>query len=373
MSVFSAYHQRLSIHRQPTVRREEYLVGLKQEWYAQGASPDELDLAAFTFTEPMMAGVAVNTGFSKPLPEEILEDTPEMVIARDGMGRRMRLIKATATLPLPMDHPIRTMDDWQRFKFHYEFHEGRFAADWESQALAARAAGNTLCVGIPGAFDTPRQLMGEEALCLACHDDPELIHDILQTVSDTAYRVLERVSGRVAVDQLNVHEDMAGRSGCLFGPKQLRAFMQPYYLRLWGMLRERGARVFYMDSDGDLNFVIPDLLAAGLNALGPMESQAHMDIVQLRQTWGTRLAFQGGIDKFALLRGPAAIDQELSYKLPPMVRSGGCILGLDHRIPNGVTLANYRYYHRRAWEILRQTAEEYHHPIASQADAPKLG
>ena len=43
---------------------------------------------------------------------------------------------------------------------------------------------------------------------------------------------------------------------------------------------------------------------------------------------------------------------ELEYKIPPMLETGGCVLGLDHRVPNGTPLANYRFYVRRAWEML---------------------
>jgi hypothetical protein len=35
-----------------------------------------------------------------------------------------------------------------------------------------------------------------------------------------------------------------------------------------------------------------------------------------------------------------------------MVRSGGCVLALDHRIPNGTPLAAYRFYVAKVWEIL---------------------
>jgi len=35
-----------------------------------------------------------------------------------------------------------------------------------------------------------------------------------------------------------------------------------------------------------------------------------------------------------------------------MLATGGCLMGLDHRIPNGTPIANYRYYIRKVWEIL---------------------
>jgi hypothetical protein len=37
-----------------------------------------------------------------------------------------------------------------------------------------------------------------------------------------------------------------------------------------------------------------------------------------------------------------------------MVADGGCVLGLDHRIPNGTPLENYRFYIQRVWEILER-------------------
>jgi len=44
--------------------------------------------------------------------------------------------------------------------------------------------------------------------------------------------------------------------------------------------------------------------------------------------------------------------RELAYKLQPSMREGGVIFGLDHRIPNGTPVENYRYYVSRAAELL---------------------
>ena len=123
--------------------------------------------------------------------------------------------------------------------------------------------------------------MGEEGLCIALYEQPELVHDILNTIGETALKVLERVSSRVQVDQLDVHEDMAGKSGPLVGPKQISEFIKPYYRRIWDMLQSRGARIFSQDSDGNMEPVIDAFLDAGFNCMYPMEPAAGMDIVKL--------------------------------------------------------------------------------------------
>jgi len=81
-----------------------------------------------------------------------------------------------------------------------------------------------------------------------------------------------------------------------------------------------------------------------------------MDIVQLRQQYGTRLAFYGGIDKHVIRTTKEGITAELEYKIPPMVATGGCVIALDHRIPNGTPLENYRFYIDKAWEIIEREA-----------------
>ncbi len=332
------------------------LIGLKDEWAEQGASPEELDHTAYAYRAPMRGGIPVNTGWIGGEPEEVLEETDDFRITRDRMGRTMKLSKGYSTLPLPLDWPVKRMDDWLRIKHHYEFSEERFGANWERTAREHLEAGRALMAHIPGGFDQPRQLMGEEELCVAFYTQPELIHDILRTIGDTAFRVLERVSSVITIDELCVHEDLAGKSGPLVGPKQVEEFIKPYYRRIWDMLRDRGARLFSQDSDGDMNPVIRAFIDAGINVMYPMEPAAGMDIVKTREAYGAKLAFWGGIDKHVLRRSREEIEAELEYKIPPMVRTGGCVLGLDHRIPNGTPLENYRFYIRKAWEIMNREA-----------------
>ena len=41
-----------------------------------------------------------------------------------------------------------------------------------------------------------------------------------------------------------------------------------------------------------------------------------------------------------------------------MVETGGCEIALDHRIPNGTPLANYRFYVSKIWEILAEWGKD---------------
>lgn len=368
-------HKDLAIRRTHTVPRDVYLaqmtfqrpgvplfdelfgpiIGLKEEWLAQGASEAELDFSAFTYRVPAQAYLPVRTGRLGPFTQTVLEETDAHVLTRDDLGRTMRLEKGFATLPLPVDYPVRTMDDWRAIRPRYQFAAERLAGGWEDAARAAQVEGHVLAMGIPGGFDEPRQLLGEEGLCIAFYEDPELVHDILATLTATVATVLEHVrAAGIRFDVLNVHEDMAGKSGPLAGPLQIREFIAPYYRRAWDHARACGAVLFDQDSDGDMRPVIEPFLDAGVNCMHPVEPAAGMDIVALREQYGTRLAFRGGLDKHVLRRDHDAIRAELERKMPPLLRSGGCVLGLDHRIPNGTPLEAYRFYHAEAWRIIKR-------------------
>ena len=328
------------------------LVGLEEEWIAQGATHEELGMVAFDWDYVSVVECGGTTGIWGGQETRVVEETDEHVIQTDRLGRTTKRYKSVSTAALPLDFPVRDMESWLRVKPLFEFHEDRIDWDLVERAKHLQSQGALVVASIPGGFDTARELMGEEVACLCYYEQPELMHDILATLSDTSLRVLDGITGRLVIDQLSVHEDLAGKSGPFVGPKQITEFIQPYFRRIWELVSSRGARLFDMDSDGNVNAVIESFIDCGINAMHPMEPAAGMDIVAVRGKYGRRLAMRGGIDKHVLRSSKEAIERELEYKLQPVMRQGGMVFGLDHRIPNGTPLENYRYYVDLGREIL---------------------
>ena len=244
------------------------------------------------------------------------------------------------------------MDDWLKIKHWYEYTDDRVNVDALRELKKRQSDGVLIIGGIPGGFSEPRELMGDEELCCAYYEQPELIHDILDTFADTAAKVYERVCDVLTVDLLSVHEDMAGKGGPLAGPAQMREFIAPYYKRVFDLLRSSGTTLFSQDSDGDITPIIEPLLESGLNILYPCEPAAGMDVVAIRRRYGKRVRIKGGIDKFALRGSIDDVERELRRVICPEMLGGGTIFALDHRIPNGVPIENYRYYVKRGRELL---------------------
>ena len=328
------------------------LHALEDEWRRQGASAKEISMTAFEWDYVTVTGLSGSVGARTGIAPRILEDTPEMTLAVDHFGRHTKLIKKSATIALPLDHPVLTPDDWEKIKHWYAFSEDRIDRERLLEQKKRWEQGYLTVFGMLGAFDEPRQLLGEAEICIACYEEPEMLHDMLETFADTAVKVIERVGEIVPIDCLSVHEDMAGKSGPLFGPSQIREFFKPYYTRVWEAAQAYGAKLFMQDSDGDMSPIYDELIECGLNTVFPLEPVGGNDMVKLREKYGKKLGFKGGIDKHALTRGKEAVKKELEYRMSPSLFGGGTVFGLDHRIPNGVHIETYRYYVNLGREML---------------------
>lgn len=328
------------------------LIGLEEEWQQQGASQAEIDMVGFDWDYVPRISCGGNTGQRGGLEPKLIEENDEFVIKQDSLGRKTKLFKKRATISLPLDYPVNNMDDWLKVKPLFTYHDDRI--DWQQvdKARKLQQEGHLVTASIPGGFDLPRQLLGEENACLAYYQQPELMHDILKTAGDTAFKVLDQISEKLVIDNLGVHEDMAGKSGSLIGPAQIEEFIKPYYRKIWELLAARGTKLFSQDSDGNMNSVIDAFLDCGVNIMYPMEPAAGMDVVTSRKKYGNKLAYKGGIDKHILRQSKKDIKKELEYKMQPLMQKGGMVFGLDHRIPNGTPLENYRYYVQTGRKLL---------------------
>ena len=328
------------------------LLGLEDEWRAQGASEKEISLVAFDWDYVPLVTLAANGGPRTGAKSIILEDTPEYTISKDSMGRTMKLMKKSATIPLPLSYPVETMDDWLKIKHWFKFDEARIDVDKLKQQKKLHEQGQLTRITINGGFDMPRELMGEENLCIAYYEEPELIADMMETFTELSLKRIERAGEIVPIDLLSVHEDLAGKSGPLVGPMQISEFIAPYYKKVWDCARSYGAQLFSQDSDGNINSVIDSFIECGVNCFYPMEPAAGMDIIEVRKKYGKTICLKGGIDKHALRKTKEDIKKELEYKLSEPLLGGGTVFGLDHRIPNGVSIENYRYYVQYGRELL---------------------
>jgi uroporphyrinogen decarboxylase len=144
---------------------------------------------------------------------------------------------------------------------------------------------------------------------------------------------------------------MAYRSGPFISPQMFREFMLPPYQRVISFLKEMGVNVLLVDTDGNIEKLVPLFLEAGITAVFPFEVQAENDIISFRKKY-PRLQILGGIDKIKIAQGKEAIDEELNSKVPFMFKAGGYIPHIDHHVHPDISWENFKYYRNRLKEMI---------------------
>ena len=144
---------------------------------------------------------------------------------------------------------------------------------------------------------------------------------------------------------------MAYKTGPFISPELFRKFMLPSYIRTCEFFRKHGIEVIAVDSDGNIETLIPLFLEAGVNVVHPLEVAAGMDAAKLRKQYGKHLSFWGNIDKRALTKGRKEIEAEVFSKVPQLIEKGGYVPFVDHHVPPDIPLENYFYYLRLLKDI----------------------
>lgn len=291
--------------------------------------------------------------FDPPFEPCTIENTDHYIIRRDEMGRITKIVKGVSTLPVAIDHPIKKPYDWERLKSRLQYSKSRLeGVNWLKRYEEIRSKGLPVAISLSGFFDFPRNLMGERTLFRAYFESPGMIRDILETYSDLIVTMAEEMLESIIVDAVSFTEDMAYKHGPMISPIIFREFLLPHYRKVIDCFYHAGTRIFCVDTDGNLDMLIPLLIEAGINVVGPVEVQAGNNIVNLRCRFGTKIAFFGGLDKRALIQNLDAIDLELESKLPTMLKTGGYSIGLDHRVLSDTPLKNFEYYVLRVKKII---------------------
>jgi hypothetical protein len=331
--------------------------GLLEEWHKQGlpsSVKSDADVREYFGFPAQDSCLPLNLLFDPPFEHAVLEETAEYKIERDWMGRRTKLIKAAASIPLPMDFPVRDMDSWLGYKSRLVYSEKRMGSFLEETARRNIETGRVNKFGAMGFFWFPRDLMGDENLCAAYYEDPGLVQDILETWGSLLERVLTETLRRVKIDIVHLGEDMAYKTSSMIGKDIFDRFMRPHYQRIHNILREFDAPVFSVDSDGCLRELAHWFSGCGVNYIGPNEVGAGNDITEYRKIFGKRMAYDGGLEKQTLRKTRKDIDEMLEKTIPFMkATGGGWSVCLDHRVLEGTPLENFQYFVSRTREMVK--------------------
>jgi uroporphyrinogen-III decarboxylase len=321
-------------------------------WHDQGL-PEDVWLDSYFGMDRQWEHFPINLGMIPAFDEVVIEDRGISEVVVDSLGRKLERRKDGSSIPHFIEFPVKTRADWERLKKRYDPTSPKRLPEHFAEVVACkRRRDYAMGVTCGSLYGWTRDLMGVENLSVAFYDDPGLVRDIMHHWADLAIANVTPVLEALPVDYGSFWEDMAFNHGPLISPALFREFMIPEYQRITDVLHAHGVKVMYVDCDGRIAELLPLWLEAGVNTMFPWEVRCNDDPSEWRRKMGRDLLIIGAIDKMALIAGREAIDAEVKRRIP-LMREGGYIPVVDHRVPPDVTLDNYKYY----LDVLRRAIE----------------
>jgi hypothetical protein len=155
---------------------------------------------------------------------------------------------------------------------------------------------------------------------------------VARWISALHQQTLRRLKTESAFRQVSpvawIFADLAYKGRLIFSPRYLIA--QGVFRRIaeiCDIYHSYGMKVIF-HSDGFIRPIIPELIAAGVDALAPIEISAGLDLADLKADFGRQVAFVGGVDVNMLESGSVDNVRRLVRRaLADAGRGGGFILG----------------------------------------------
>ncbi len=239
-------------------------------------------------------------------------------------------------------HPLACMRDAAELA-NYPWPDPRW---WDpeglKQAIAALDARNLYAIALEefgdpgGIFEIAWYLRGMEQFLIDMATAPDFAFELMRRVTDFYAGMLDRVMRACGsrIDLIWTSDDIAHQQGPLISPKLWRELVAPHHERLNRRIHDWGARVMY-HSCGTVRPFVPELIGIGVDVLDVLQfSAARMDPCELKESFGGRLAFHGGMDVQTTLPfgSTADVRRVARERIDVLGRDGGYILSPGHNI-----------------------------------------
>lgn len=285
---------------------------------------------------------------------EVLEETEDTILTRDGNGAVMRRHKLHASTPEHIGFLVQDRAGWEEHikpRLTPDSKRIDFAAYRAAKAHAHERNRFFAWSGV-NVFEIIKDVTGHINMLMGMSLDPDWIKDMVATYSQLIVQLQQMLFAEEGLpDGIWYYEDMGFKGRPFMSPSMYMEIIQPAHAATFGYAHSLRLPVI-VHSCGMVEQLVPGLIQAGMDCLQVIEVKAGMDLLKLYKEYGERLSFMGGIDVRVLYTNDRTqIDSELEAKIPSVMGHYGYALHSDHSIPNTVHYDTYQYFVNKGLDL----------------------
>lgn len=259
------------------------------------------------------------------------------------------------------ENPLRdcTIDEMMDYEFpDPEKVDRKLIQTWAEQAKMLHEQTDYAVVAehpVLGVFELGCWMFGFDDYLYRLAGEPEMVHAFSQRVLDYQKKVIDiyySALGRY-IDCTTSGDDFGTQNGPFMSNEMFKEFIYPYFKERVAYTKQYTEAFYKHHTCGSVYSFIPMMLECGIDILNPIQPGVYMmECGRLKEKFGDRLTFWGGIDTQHLLNGGTEqeVKDVVKETLSVMDINGGYILSPAHTIQYDVPAQNLIALYRGADE-----------------------
>jgi len=239
----------------------------------------------------------------------------------------------------PIRGPIKTLQDLEKYTPPDPHAPGRYRT--LERMLAEHADKKAVILHLNDVFSIPSRLMVFDDFLVSTVEEPTLIEGLVALSVEVNLQLAQEAVKR-GVKVVYTGDDYAYNSGPMVSPRQFKKLFYPGLYKVMQGYKALGLYVI-KHTDGNIRSLLEMIIDSGIDCLDPIDPVAGMDLAEMKQKYGQRIALKGNVDCAQTLtfKGVAETIAETKNCLRVAAPGGGYILSSSNSIHSAVKPENY--------------------------------
>ncbi|MCL2832266.1 MAG: hypothetical protein FWD78_03765 [Treponema sp.] len=191
-------------------------------------------------------------------------------------------------------------------------------------------------------FEKANFIRGIENFLADMGNSPEFAKKFLTFIIDLNMEILPKIVKNKYIDAVLLGSDWGTQNDLIMSPQTWNELIMPGEEREYAIIKAAGKHII-IHSCGCILRIIPNLIEMGVDILNPVQSEC-MDLNLLKETYGSKLTYWGGISTQKTLPygTPHDVIRETEQVIKLMSRNGGYITCPSQVIQEDVPYENLK-------------------------------